>query len=185
MFDTRDRERRGMMILGTALILLGGLALVLRALSVDVFDLGWPLLVLVPGILLFAVAVAVGGRPGVAFAIPAGIVTMAGLVLSFQAATGLWATWAYVWALVAPGGVGVGMAVYGLVTRQPEFVRAGTPILATGLGLFLAFGLFFEGVLGLSGPAVAGIEPILATGLVAVGLILVVSGVIRRRDPAG
>lgn len=181
MFDTCGPQRRGTLILGAVLLLVGVLALAGRSLGVDVFDLGWPLLVIVPGLLLFAAAVSAGGQGGSAIAVPAGVVTMVGLVLAFQNATGLWATWAYAWALVAPGGVGLGLVVHGLVTEQRGVVQAGLPILGVGLALFLGFGLFFEGVLGLSGGAVVGAETLLAGGLIVLGAVLLVGGMTARR----
>lgn len=181
---TFDPGRRGAVIMGVALVLVGGLALVGRAVDVDVFDLGWPVLVILPGILLFVVAVSIGGPAGVGLAIPGGIVTMTGLLLAFQNATGLWATWAYAWALVAPGGVGVGLVLYGLLTRQRDIFRAGIPILTVGAGLFLGFGLFFEGVLRLNGTAIAGFETVLAAGLVGLGLLVLAGGLLGgRRGP--
>lgn len=182
MIETRGPERRGMVIVGAMLLLVGVLALAGRSVGVDVFDLGWPLLVIVPGLLLFAAAVSTGGQGGSAIAVPAGIVTMAGLVLAFQNTTGLWATWAYAWALVAPGGVGLGIVAYGLVTEQRGVVQAGLPILGIGLALFLGFGIFFEGVLGLSGPAVIGAETLLAGGLIVLGIVLLVGGILGRRS---
>lgn len=176
-----DPARRSAIALGAILIVVGLLAFVGRAVSIDVFAIGWPLFVLVPGVLMFAIAVGIGGRAGIAVAIPGGIVSMVGLVLSVQAATGLWATWAYAWALVAPGGVGIAMVVYGLLTRQGEFVRLGLPVLGVGLGLFLAFGLFFEAVIHLNGLQGSGWESVLALALIAIGLIVMVGGVVSRR----
>lgn len=180
MFDQTDPGRRSAAVLGVVLIGLGAVALIGRAASVDLFAVGWPLFVLVPGLLLFATGVGIGGRAGVAVAIPGGIVTMTGVVLSVQAATGLWATWAYAWALVAPGGVGLAIATYGLFTRQPDFVRAGLPVLGIGLGLFLAFGLFFEAVLDLNGLRGGSFDSLLAVGLIAIGVLIVVAGAVRR-----
>lgn len=182
MIETRAPERRGMMILGATLLVLGVLALAGRTVGFDALDLGWPLFVVVPGLVLFAAAVSAGGRQGSAIAVPAGITTMTGLVLAFQNTTDLWATWAYAWALVAPGGVGIGLVSYGFLTRQREFVRAGMPILATGLALFLGFGIFFEGVIGLNGTAIVGAETLLAGGLVVLGIVLLVGGVLGRRS---
>ena len=54
-----------------------------------------------------------------------GIVTMIGVVLAVQEAYGLYQTWAYAWALVAPGGVGVGLTVYGLLARRGDDLRGG------------------------------------------------------------
>jgi hypothetical protein len=177
----RNQAERGTIVLGIALVVIGGLALLGRALSIDILGLGWPLFVLIPGIVLFAGGVAIGGRAGLGLAIPGGIVSMAGVVLSVQAATGLWATWAYAWALVAPGGVGLAFVVYGLLTGQADLARNGVPILLTGLGLFLAFGLFFEGLLHLSGAALPLAEPVLAAGLIVLGIAILLLGVTGRR----
>jgi hypothetical protein len=176
-----DPGRRGAVAVGVVLIVVGLLALLGRAISIDVFSIGWPLFVLVPGLVMFAIAVGIGGSAGIAVAIPGGIVSMVGLVLSIQAATGLWSTWAYAWALVAPGGVGLAMVVYGLLTGQRSFVRLGLPVLGVGLGLFLAFGLFFEAVIGLNGLQGRGLESVLALGLIAIGLVVLVGGVVNRR----
>ena len=175
---------RGTVALGVALLAIGGLALLGRALSIDILGLGWPLFVLIPGILLFVAGLSVGGRAGLAMAIPGGIVSMVGVVLSVQAATGLWATWAYAWALVAPGGVGQALVLYGVLTGQPDVARDGVPVLLTGLGLFVAFGLFFEGVLHLSGAALPLAEPVLAAGLVVLGVVILVVGISGRKTRA-
>jgi len=111
-------------------------------------------------------------------------VSMVGVVLSVQAATGLWATWAYAWALVAPGGVGLAFVLYGVLTGQPDVARDGVPILLTGLGLFVAFGLFFEGVLHLSGAALPLADSVLAAGLVVLGVVIVVVGMSGRKTRA-
>jgi len=177
----RNQAERGTVVLGLVLVVIGALALLGRALSIDILGLGWPLFVLIPGIVMFAGGVAIGGRAGLGLAIPGGIVSMVGVVLSVQAATGLWATWAYAWALVAPGGVGLAFIVYGLITRQSDLARNGVPILLTGLGLFVAFGLFFEGVLHVSGDALPLAEPVLATGLIILGAAILVLGAMGRR----
>jgi hypothetical protein len=179
-----DPTRRGTTVLGLALVIFGGLALLGRALSIDLLGLGWPIFVIAPGVALFAAALAIGGGPGLALAIPGGIVTMVGVVLSFQAATGLWATWAYAWALVAPGGVGLAMVLYGLLTGQAGIVREGTPVLLTGIGLFVAFALFFEGVLHLSGDRVPIGEPVFAAALVVLGVAILVRGLVGRPEGA-
>ena len=175
-----DSSRRGTVLLGLALVVLGGLALAGRFLNVDLLSLGWPIFVLAPGIILFAAGVAVGGKAGLGLAIPGGIVSVVGLVLTFQSATGLWGTWAYAWALVAPGGVGLAFVLYGLLTGQRDIARGGIPILLIGVGLFIGFGLFFEGVLDMSGQGGAA-ELLLAGGLVALGVGIVLYGLFRRQ----
>lgn len=177
-----DPTRRGTVFLGLALVILGGLALLGRAFSIDLLGLGWPIFVLAPGIALFIAGVAVGGRAGLGLAIPGGITSMVGVVLSIQAATGLWATWAYAWALVAPGGVGLAMVLYGLLTRQRDVARDGVPVLLTGLGLFIAFGLFFEAILHISGDRLPLGEPVFAGALVLLGGAIVLMSLLGRRD---
>jgi len=176
-------DRRGV-LLGVILIGLGLLFLVERFVGVDLAEAGWPLFVIIPGVLLFAWGVTQSGREGLGLAVAGGITTVVGLILAVQNATGLWATWAYAWALVGPGGSGLGMAGYGLVRRDSALVRNGLRSIAAGVGLFLAFGLFFEGVIGLSG------QPFLTTELgpyilIAVGLAVVGLGLARSRRPAG
>ena len=179
-----DPTRRGTIVLGLALVIFGGLALLGRVFAIDLLGLGWPIFVIAPGIALFVAGLAVGGRAGLGLAIPGGIVTMVGVVLSIQAATGLWATWAYAWALVAPGGVGLAMILFGLLTRQGGVVREGTPVLLTGLGLFVGFGLFFEGVLHLSGDRLPIGEPVFAGALVVLGAAILLRGLVGSRDRA-
>jgi hypothetical protein len=180
---TADGGRRGSIVLGAILVVVGLLALLGRQLDVDLVSIGWPLFVIVPGVLLLAGSLFVGGRPGIGLAIPGGIVTMTGLVLAFQNATDSYQTWAYAWALVAPGGVGVGLVIYGLLAGERDSLRAGVPVLISGLGLFLGFGFFFEGVLGLSGARFVGFENAFAVGLVVLGVIVLVLGVVGRRSP--
>src|SRR5262245_3877735 len=172
MLGMPDRGRRGSIVLGVILVVAGLLAILGRQLDVDVVSIGWPLFVIVPGILLLAGSLFVGGRPGIGLAIPGGIVTMTGLVLVFQNATGAYQTWAYAWALVAPGGVGVGLVVYGLLAGERDSLRAGGPVRLTRLGLFLAFGFIFEAIFGLSGTRFVGFENAFAIGLIVLGVIV-------------
>lgn len=181
MLALNDPERRAGVVIGGFLVILGVLALLGQVLDFDAFGVGWPLLVVAVGIVLFASALAVPGPGGVGLAIPGGIVTMVGVVLAFQNATGLWATWAYAWALVAPGGVGLGMVAYGLLTNRREIVRGGWPPLFIGVALFLGFGLFFEGILGLNVPRTAGLESILAGGFVLLGALIIGASLVSRR----
>ena len=77
-----------------------------------------------------------------------------------------------------------------MAERRPDMVRltrrrllgAGgllSGAALTGIGLFIGFGLFFEGVVNLS--EVGGFaEPVLAGGLVVLGVIVVLYGLFRR-----
>jgi hypothetical protein len=175
-------ERRGGVALGITLVAIGVVLLVDRLVGFDVGSAGWPLFVIVPGVLLLAWGVSLPGREGVGLAIAGGITSVVGLILAVQNVTGLWATWAYAWALVGPGGTGVGMLAYGLAHRDATLVRGGSRSLLSGVGLFLAFGLFFEGVIGLSG------QPFLSTdvgpfALIAIGVAVIGFGLIRGTRP--
>jgi hypothetical protein len=83
-------------------------------------------------------------------AVVGGIITAVVAVLAVQDATGAYASWAYAWALVAPGGVGLGLLVYGLAVGSWDTARGGLASLVTGIVLFLVFFVVFEGVLDLT-----------------------------------
>jgi hypothetical protein len=169
----RGSERRSSVVIGGILIAVGAVFLVGRQMNIDLGRAGWPVFVIVPGIVLLLLAFAVGGLGGSGFAVAGGIVTVTGVVLAVQNQTGLWSTWAYAWALVAPGGVGLGLLVYGALTRQRDLALAGAWALLVGLALFLGFAFFFESVIGLSGGRIRGLDAVLAAGLVVLGLVIV------------
>jgi hypothetical protein len=175
---------RGGLILGAILILLGLLFLAERAFDINLGRYGWPLFILVPGVLLFLSSLVAPPREGIGLATAGGIVIAVGLILAVQNASGLWATWAYAWPLVAPGGSGAGMALYGLLRGQPQLVNSGARSIGAGLGLFVAFGLFFEGVIGLSGdPFLVGSD-YLPIALIGVGVLFLLWGLLRGRRTA-
>lgn len=184
MTARQPADNRGGIVLGLILIALGGLFLLDRVTGIDLADAGWPLFVIVPGVLVFAWGLSTSGREGVGLAVGGGITTVVGLILAVQNLTGLWATWAYAWALVGPGGTGIGLLGYGLTHRDQGLITNGLRSIGSGLALFVAFGLFFEGVIGLSG------QPFLSTEigpivLIAVGVVVLVMGLVRRgRAPA-
>jgi hypothetical protein len=171
----QDRDRRGgngersMLSIGILLVLLGVFFLVSEQMNFDFNRYGWPMFVIVPGLLLLAVGLAISHEGGLGAAIPGGIITMTGLILAFQDATGAYASWAYAWALVAPGSVGLSMALWALLHRRWDLFDAGIKSLATGLGLFVGFGLLFENIMGLdnsqSTVALRDALPIMAVGL--------------------
>jgi len=171
-------DRRGAVVLGLLLIAVGGLFLVLNVTGIRLD--AWPLFIILPGAVLFAAAFVVGGEPGSGLAIAGGIVTTVGLILAVQEATDLYATWAYAWALVAPGSVGLALVVYGALTGQPKLVSGGLPTLGVGLALFLGFAIFFEGVIGLSGDRVPELRSLLPFFLVGLGALLVAGSLVRR-----
>jgi hypothetical protein len=183
MSGPRPVDNRGAVTLGIILIVVGALLLVDRVVGIDLASAGWPLFVIVPGVLLLAWGVSMTGREGVGLAVGGGITTVVGLILAVQNATHLWATWAYAWALVGPGGTGLGLIAFGLTHGDQGLVSNGLRSLGTGLALFVAFGIFFEGVIGLSG------TPFLSTDigpvvLIGAGVVVLFAGLFRGRRPA-
>jgi hypothetical protein len=180
--DPGVQPRRGSAVVGTVLIVLGGLFLAEQALGAQIGRYGWPLFVIIPGLAILGASLVSGGRDASGLAVAGGIVTTVGLILLVQNATGLWATWAYAWALVGPGGTGLGLLLFGLVRRRPDSVSSGLRSLGAGLGLFAVFGLFFEGVIGLSGePFLLGSD-ILPVALIVLGGVFLGLGVFRGRS---
>jgi hypothetical protein len=180
MSGQRPVDNRGAVTLGIVLIVVGALLLVDRVVGIDLASAGWPLFVIVPGVLLLAWGVSMTGREGVGLAVGGGITTVVGLILAVQNATGLWATWAYAWALVGPGGTGLGLIAFGLTHGDEGLVSNGLRSLGSGLALFVAFGIFFEGVIGLSG------TPFLSTDigpvvLIGAGVVVLLVGLFRGR----
>ena len=175
---------RGALLVGALLIVFGALALVVRVSGVEV---GWPAWLILPGVALFIAAFAVPERGGSGLAAAGGIVTTVGAVLAVQAATGTYASWAYAWAVVAPGGVGAGLLIYGLLTRRGDIARGGLGSLVTGIVLFLIGFLFFEGVLHLSGTRFANLTDIaVPVAIMGIGAAVLVGAIIpgpwRRRS---
>ena len=137
-------------VIGIGLVIVGALTLLVQWTGLGAnFDVGdaWPLFVIVPGIVLFGLAFAVEPPRGIGFAIPGAIITLTGIVLWMQQATGRFDSWAYVWALVAPGGVGLAMLVYGLATGTQRFVRPGAILMGVAVALFAIGAWYFEPIL--------------------------------------
>jgi hypothetical protein len=145
-----DRNR-GTLVVGLFLVLLGVSFLASEQFGVDIGRYGWPMFVIVPGVFLVLLGLAIPNEGGLGAAIPGGIITTVGLVLAFQDATGAYASWAYLWALVAPGSIGVTLVLWGALHRRRDMLESGIETAAVGLGLFIGFGLFFENVLNIAG----------------------------------
>lgn len=172
---------RGGLILGAVLILLGLLLLAEQYFDFDLGRYGWPLFVIVPGLALVAVGLAAPVREGAGVTVAGTITTATGLVLAFQNATGLWATWAYAWALVGPAASGLGLLLYGVVRNVPALRREGARALGVGLALFVGFGLFLEGLIGLSGEPFLQNSNYLPLVFIGGGIAVLAWGMLRGR----
>jgi hypothetical protein len=172
------------LILGIALLLVGGAALVLRQLDLDVstaiVEAGWPFFVIVPGVVLFASSFLLPVPKGVGLAIGGAVVTTVGTVLLYQETTGHWESWSYAWALVGPAAAGIGMVLYGLLTRTQELVTTGVRLVLIGAGLFVVGYWYFEAIFANGEPPldVWAWWPIVMVG---VGLAVVAAALLRGR----
>jgi hypothetical protein len=168
------------MALGVVLVVVGIFALGVVVFGVDLTQYGWPLFVIIPGLTLLVVGF-VGG--GVGASVPGGIVTMLGLVLAYQSSTGDWASWAFAWALVAPGGVGLGLYLQALRDRDAAMLRRGRTLIFIAALIFMIGFVFFESILGISGTDYGIFGKAALPGLlIVIGIILLVRSIQRTRS---
>jgi hypothetical protein len=173
------------LVIGIILVVVGAAFLVGRVVDVSLGPDAWPLWIIVPGLVMLFASFAIPPRNGLGLAIPGAIITMVGLVLWAQETYDLYATWAYAWALVAPTGPGLGMLLYGLARGDRELAGDGLRTTLVGLGLFFGFALFFEGVIGLSGSRIPGLDDALPYAAIGLGVLLVVLSLFGRREKPG
>ena len=182
--DARRRWLGGEVALGGLLVLLGTLVLLGQALQLDLGRVGWPFLVILPGLGLLGLGLATAGRLGEVLATVGGVVTMAGLVLGVQNATDQFDTWAYAWTLVVLVGAGIGRWLSGVARGRGELARSGAWLIEAGLVAFLGLAVFFEVVVGLSGHrSGAGGRYVLAALLILAGLGLLGRRLLTARRP--
>jgi hypothetical protein len=165
--------------LGVVFVVIGLFYLAVQVLAIDLSSFGWPLFVIIPGLTLLVVGFV---SLGTGAAIPGGILTMVGLVLAYQNSTGNWASWAYAWALVAPGGVGLGLFLQGLRERSTGLIRQGRYLMFIAALIFMVGFVFFESILNLSGmndhPVVKAALPAL---FIVIGVLLLARSIQNSR----
>lgn len=175
----RARRSGSGVALGVVLVVVGVFYLLVQLYGIDLSSFGWPLFVIIPGLTLLIVGFV---SLGTGAAIPGGIVTMVGLVLAYQNSTGNWASWAYAWALVAPGGVGLGLFLQGLRERNPGLTKQGRSLMFIAALIFLVGFVFFESILNLSGindvPVVRAALPAL---FIVIGILLLARSIQKSR----
>lgn len=169
-------------VFGVSIIVLGVLLTLTQLLGLRVVELGWPLLVIGPGVAITAAAlVSTPGRGLGYLAVPGAVVLVTGTILEVQAFTGDWQSWAYAWALVAPGGVGLGFLLAGIRERSRWARITGGVLLAAAAALFVFAEWFFVRVAGVGGPGLGwGFGLVFPALVITFGLLMVARGIVRR-----
>lgn len=177
--------RAGGLVAGIILVVVGAVFLVLQVGNITLGPDAWPLWLIVPGLAMLGGSLFIPSRGSLGLAVPGAIIATVGAILWVQATYGLYGTWVYAWALVAPTAPGVAMLLVGAVHRDPDLVGDGARALLTGIGLFIGFALFFEGVIGISGHRIANLDRILPYASIGLGILFVVLSVLGGGgDPA-
>ncbi|PWB77141.1 MAG: hypothetical protein C3F07_02535 [Anaerolineales bacterium] len=141
------KQNRSNLALGILLLLVGGWLLVTRQVpSIQEWlddNFTWPMYTIGAGLIVLLIGL-ITGAPGMA--VPASIIAGIGGILYYQNATGDYASWSYMWALI-PGFVGIGSILAGLLgdnTRRS--LSHGLRLIVTSAVLFLIFATFFGGL---------------------------------------
>jgi hypothetical protein len=174
---TQPRRAGSGVALGIVLVVVGLFFLGVRLANVDLGAYGWPLFIVIPGLTLLIVGFV---SLGTGAAIPGGILTMVGLVLAYQNSSGNWASWVYVWPLVAPGGVGVGLFLQGMRDRNQGLIKQGRSLIVIAFLIFMIGFVFFESILHLTGTDYGLFGKVALPGLlVIIGVALLVRSLQR------
>jgi hypothetical protein len=168
------RGSPGTAVLGGLLIVVGLVFFLGQWLDVDWGAATWPFYVIVPGLALLALGLT--QRDGSGLTVAGSIVAMVGLVLLYQNASDHWESWAYAWALVGPGGSGLGMLLYGTRSGNFKMARDGFWQVLVAIGLFLAGFIFFEGIIGISGGRLPLPEWLLPAAVIGIGVLVLLRG---------
>jgi hypothetical protein len=180
--DAREDQRSPALGFGVLLILIGILLFAGQVADVGIEDVGWPIIVVAVGVAILGLGLFVNREQGMA--VGGTVVTTVGLVLLYQDTTGRWESWAYAWALVGPAASGLGLLLWGIRSGDAGDIRGGTWGLLGGLGLFVVGFLFFEGIIGISGERLPLPEWLLPAIVIGIGVVLLIRAMFERREPA-
>ncbi len=179
---------RASVVAGITLIIAGILFFLIQVVglvfNIDLSALTWPFFIIVPGLVIFVVALFLPADAGLGFGMFGGMVTATGLILLYQNLTNHWESWAYAWALIAPTSTGASQWIFGILRKRADWARIGSNQMVIGLVIFVVGAAFFELVLNISGrrfPWGGIVWPLL---LVLLGLILLLRSLISavRKD---
>jgi len=149
--NNNEQHERNTRALGLLLLAVGAWILVARFIHIDVEAWLWPFWVIVPGGLIMALGFRDMHHSNEGLVTFGSIVAVTGIILFVQNITGQWQSWAYAWALLFPGSIGLGQYLWGKRAGDVAEVHKGEKTMQAAFVLFVAFGLFFEVVLGIGG----------------------------------
>lgn len=123
-------------IVGAAiLIAVGVLMLVGQGLSVNIWTVGWPFIIIAVGAALFIGMLARGRGEGGALAIPSIIIMTAGGILFVENNLNNHQVWTYAWPLMVIA-VGAGLLLKGFWNGESKSLLSGTIVAVVGVVLF-------------------------------------------------
>jgi hypothetical protein len=176
------QSNRSALILGGGLILMGIILILGRFLNIPFGSYLWPFIFIIPGALVFMSALVSESSSGEGLSILGAILMTLGLVFLFQQITGLWASWAYAWSLIALTSVGMAQIIYGTRKSRDLIVQSGRKLVNIGLYIFLVGFVFFELVLGIDKLGGESFNLLrLPIGLVIIGAIILLRALIKSK----
>ncbi|MHB8070379.1 MAG: hypothetical protein ACYDHF_00305 [Candidatus Cryosericum sp.] len=150
MYNDNQHERNTK-ALGILLLAVGAWTLASRFFHINFESWLWPFWIIIPGGIIITLGFRDRNRGNEGLVTFGSIVAVTGIVLFVQNITGQWQSWAYAWALLFPGSIGLGKYLWGRRVGNEAAVRRGEKTMQIALVMFVAFGLFFELVLGIGG----------------------------------
>lgn len=175
---TSERQAPPGAVLGAILIFIGLGFLAVNYLDAFTDMAVWPWFIVAPGLAMFVIGLVL---PNTGLLIGGSVVATIGGILAWQAATGRWESWAWIWALL-PTASGIGSLIGGLRTGSRNMRDAGLWQIVIGLAMLVGFYLFFEQVIGLSGEPVPLPEWVLPAFLVGLGALVLLRAFLGPRE---
>lgn len=174
-------QRRGgsSLALGIVLVVLGAFALLVQFTGFDAGE-AWPLFVVIPGLTLLLIGFVSLGSGAL---IPGAILSVIGLILAYMNASQDWTAWAFVWPLVLPGGVGVGIFLQGLRNRDAQLLRQGRVLMFVAAVIFMIGFVIFGTIFRIGGTDYGWFgKAALPALLIVVGIVLLGRSIQRSRQ---
>ena len=180
--DIDQKMDRGSILLGIGMLVMGGLLLAGKLLQIPFGRFLWPFIFIIPGALVFLSAISSDSSSGEGLSILGGILIALGFVFLMQSVTGFWASWAYIWALIAPTSVGLSQMVYGNLKQRDAIAASGMRLVKIGLALLIVGFIFFEIFLGISGFGLRQFGlPVFPMMLILFGVFMLVQSFLNKR----